>query len=52
MGAAAGQAGGDVPFEDTLASVGKTVGAAVGLLETDIAQDIGAGRVLAGALRP
>lgn len=43
-------AGGDVPYTDTLASVGKTLGAACGVSQTDLDTQITNGKVVTGAL--
>jgi uncharacterized protein DUF1501 len=42
--------GGDIPFVETLAAMGKTLGAAVGLPADLLAQQITGGKVVAGAL--
>jgi hypothetical protein len=48
----AADAGGDVPFGDTLASVGKTIGAAVGVSRAVLDDQITKGKVVEAALAP
>jgi uncharacterized protein (DUF1501 family) len=45
-----GDAGGDVPFQETLSALGKTAGAALGVPEDALAQNISLGKVVRGAL--
>jgi hypothetical protein len=45
-----GGAGADIPFSDTLAAMGKTLGAAVGLATATTDQHISGGKVVTGAL--
>ncbi|MEO8801417.1 MAG: hypothetical protein ABI551_26240, partial [Polyangiaceae bacterium] len=42
--------GGDIPYADTLGSVGKTLGAACGVAQTDLDTQITSGKVVKGAL--
>ena len=42
--------GGDIPYEETLGAVGKTIGAAVGLSSSKVDQAITAGKPIAAAL--
>jgi Protein of unknown function (DUF1501) len=42
--------GGDIPYEQTLGSVGKTLGAALGVARTDLDTQITMGKVVASAL--
>jgi len=43
---------GDIPFSDTLGSVGKTLGAACGVDRALLDQNIRRGKLVAGALAP
>lgn len=45
-----GAAGGDVPFQETLSALGKTAGAALGVPEDLLNQNIAMGKVVRGAL--
>jgi len=47
---AAANDGGDIPYEQTLASVGKTLGKAVGVAQADLDAQITMGKVVTAAL--
>lgn len=46
----AGDASGDIPFQDTLCAMGKTLGAAIGIERATLDQHIGRGKVVTAAL--